>query len=303
MCSAGRDRTPPPPSWPDRKARVRMCVPTALARAVLALLALALLTMPGCGGGSSSTPSSPTSPSSPTQPPVTGNACAAIAGLLSTSQTIVNGTDCTALTYASSVVRLRMQNAAGDIFTCSSTVIDDLWVLTAAHCLPADTTLVQVDLGPGPLVTATEFHANPRYTGPGDGSPDVGVVKFSQSLGHKAVPLLLSRDAAPLETAVIAGYGEGGAGVSAGVLRAAFVSVSSSNDAYVLVNVAAGGSSICSGDSGGPLLISQGGEYTVAGITSASTAGCVSGTSFFVRVRNSGVSSFILNYVPLAGQR
>jgi hypothetical protein len=282
-----------------------MFVRNASARAALAILALAMLTDLGCGGGgggSNSTPTSPTAPSSPSTP-VTGNPCTAIAGLFTTPQTIVNGTDCIAQTYASSVLKLLRQNSAGERFTCSSTVIDDQWVLTAAHCLPADTTQVQVDLGPGPLVVATEFHASPLYTGAGDGSPDVGVVKFPQSLGHKLVPLLLTRDATPGEPAVIAGYGQSATG-SVGILRAGFVTISDRTDAYVVVTATAPtASATCSGDSGGPLLISQGGEWAVAGITSSATDYCVNGTSYFARVKNDAVQNFILNYVPDAGQR
>jgi len=280
-----------------------MCVRTVLTRAVVAAFALAVTTALACGGsGSSSTPSSPTSPSSPTQPPITGNACGAIAGLVSTSQTIVNGTDCTALTYASSVLKLLIQNSVGEKVACSSTVIDDNWVLTAAHCLPSDTTLVQVDLGPGPLVVASEFHASPLYSGTGPSSLDVGVVRFSQSLGHKAVPLLLSRDALRGEQAVIAGYGQSATG-SVGVLRAAFVTVSDVTNAYLVVaGSAPTDSAVCQGDSGGPLLISQGGEWALAGITSSAT-GCVVGTSYFARVNNSDISAFILGYVPHAGQK
>lgn len=267
-----------------------------------AIIAMALLTSFGCGGGgSSSTPSSPTSPSSPTTP-VTGNPCGVIAGVFTTPQTIVNGTDCTAQTYASSVVKLRMQNAIGDVFTCSATVIDSQWVLTAAHCLASDTTVVQVDLGPGPLVTATEFHASPLYNGTGSSSLDVGVVKFPQSLGHAAVPLLLTRDAIRGEQAIIAGYGQSPTG-SVGVLRAAFVSVADVTDAYVVVNAPAPtDSAVCQGDSGGPLLVSQGGVWAVTGITSSST-GCVVGSSYFARVRNGSISSFIAGYVPNAGSR
>jgi hypothetical protein len=62
-------------------------------------------------------------------------------------------------------------------------------------------------------------------------------------------------------------------------------------------------SSVCSGDSGGALLASQGGAWTVAGVISAVTTGCLSGTSYYANVYNSAARSFILKYVPGAIER
>ena len=63
-------------------------------------------------------------------------------------------------------------------------------------------------------------------------------------------------------------------------------------------------SSICSGDSGGPLMLHEGGRWAVAGISSAaSVATCNTGTNFYVNIRNPTVMSYILDLVPEAGRR
>jgi secreted trypsin-like serine protease len=219
-------------------------------------------------------------------------------------QSIINGTDCATQNTTASVLWLHLLDASGaTIGFCSSTVIESQWVLTAAHCLDEETRGAKVDLGSGPFVYATELHYSPLYNGTGSSSLDVGVVKFSQPLGRNPMPLLLSRDATVGEQGVIAGYGQSATG-SIGTLRAGFVNVSEIASSYVVVTTtSSSASTICSGDSGGPLLVQQNGAWAIAGITSSATAYCVSNTSYFARVRNSQIASFIQGYVPGAASR
>jgi hypothetical protein len=65
------------------------------------------------------------------------------------------------------------------------------------------------------------------------------------------------------------------------------------------------GSAVCSGDSGGPILLAEGGVWSIAGVTSATSIGgsCASGTSYYANVRNAEIRTFILDLVPGAAQR
>ncbi|HEY0876346.1 MAG TPA: trypsin-like serine protease, partial [Vicinamibacterales bacterium] len=58
-------------------------------------------------------------------------------------------------------------------------------------------------------------------------------------------------------------------------------------------------SSVCSGDSGGPLLVSEGGLWVIAGITSATSSNaCNEGINFYQSVRRREVLDFIREHVP-----
>jgi hypothetical protein len=65
------------------------------------------------------------------------------------------------------------------------------------------------------------------------------------------------------------------------------------------------GSAVCSGDSGGPILLSEGGVRSIAGVTSATSIGglCLSGTGYDANIRNAEIRTFILDLVPSAAQR
>jgi hypothetical protein len=61
---------------------------------------------------------------------------------------------------------------------------------------------------------------------------------------------------------------------------------------------------VCPGDSGGALLVSEGGAWTLGGVVSGgSTSACNKGQSFYSVVHNPDVMAFILNLVPGAIRR
>jgi hypothetical protein len=264
-----------------------------------ALALAAGLTWVNCGGGSN-TPSSPTTPT----PTPTTNACSVISGG-SGGLAILNGSACP--TSNTSVVKLNLRDSSGSTSGyCTGTVIAARAVLTAAHCLDGDTASVLVFTGSGDQVTASSFQVHPRYSGSGGPAYDVAVVLTSQDLGRTPIPVLFSRDGRVGEPVVIAGWGIEQNGSGGAFVRAGVNTLSAVNLTYLETSYSSSTSSVCYGDSGGPLLVSEGGVWALAGVTSETSGtgyNCGASTSYFASVRNADVRSFILGLVPGAVQR
>ena len=258
-----------------------------------------LIVVAACGGGST-TPTPTPGPS----PAPNVNACGAIAQAPGGSIAITNGTDCSV--DNTSVMRLNMRGSAGNEGSCSGTVIAPRVVLTAAHCLDSAvrTVLVWRGVAGEEQITASSFRAHPNYDQNNSVvSFDVGLVFVDEDLGRPAVPVLLSRDGRIGETAVVAGWGRDLQSVSA-FLRAGTTTLSGVASNALRTQFSTMTTGICAGDSGGPILLSEGDVWSIAGIISAtSQATCNDGEHFYAPVRNSEIQSFIRDNVENVTQR
>lgn len=251
-----------------------------------------------CGGGDGgSTPTNPTA-----NPPAQNvDACGAIGASSSGLTAITNGATCSA--GNASVVSLTMSSATGNSL-CSGTIIAPRAVLTAAHCLDGGVTGVLVWRGEHPpeQIPASSFRPHPDYN-PGASIMrlDVGIVRVDLDLGRPAMPLVVERDAQQGETAVVAGFGRDLQSVTAGALRAGVTTLRRVEPDFLGTNYSSTTGGICSGDSGGPILLSDGGRWAIAGIISAmSQSVCSTGEHFYARVRSNAIQSFIREHVPEA---
>ena len=263
---------------------------------------VALLVIAACGGGGGGGGNTPTTPTLPSPIPSV-DTCNSIGGVSSTSGTgILNGSGCSP--DRSSVVLVNLRDDSNrPTGACSGTIITPRAVLTAAHCLDEDARIARVWLGSGNEIVAGSFEFYPNYRFNTQGVFDVGVILMSEDLPRNPVPILTSRDARSGETAIIAGWGRDENNVTA-TLRAGSTTVSAVNGSLIETIFAPPSSSVCSGDSGGPILLSEGNTWSIAGITSATSNNiCNTGSNFYQAIRTGAVRDFILQHVPNALQR
>ena len=180
---------------------------------------------------------------------------------------------------------------------CTGTLVAPTVVITAAHCMVQEGTLVpisvegvQVAYGSSNVANTPSSKRVPVSTfstqgynecnGPGPGlceANDIAVLMLSEPItDFPSAPILASADVASLLTpgtpVIISGYGQTSlVPGSAGILNIATTDVDQVSATELLVG-APGTHDTCLGDSGGPVYLEADGEFFLVGVTSRGRA-------------------------------
>ena len=217
---------------------------------------------------------------------------------------IANGTDCTDLNK-SPVVAVVITLADGSAGICSGTMITANKVLTAAHCLEnalSVDVLLGIETNKLAYITSNSWQIHPNFSRSSNGilGNDVGVINVPVPLPLPTVPILASAAPQVGQKAVVFGYGTTGAADDYGQLRSGVMKIAAVDAGRIFADYDGGTSNVCSGDSGGPLLLQIGNQLTIGGTTSyGDSATCVVGErSVFMNLQSPTIQSFLRSAAP-----
>lgn len=239
----------------------------------------------------------------------------------STEQSIVGGSTVSIGSYP---WQISLQSYGSHF--CGGTIIDDEWILTAAHCVEGESaSRLSVRAGSstwsrsGQTRSVSRIISHPSYNGDPAYGYDIALLKLSSplSINQNAQPIPVTTTAdeqagatATGAVATVSGWGatrEGGSGSS--TLRAVSVPVISNSVASQLYGYSIdntmlaagilnqGGKDSCQGDSGGPLVVSGTSGPILAGVVSYGY-GCARAQYPGIYTRVSSYQGWLTQYIP-----
>lgn len=218
---------------------------------------------------------------------------------------IANGTACSDLNKSPIMVVIKTY-PDGSAGLCSGTLVAPSKVLTAAHCLDGASS---IDIYYGAttdkfaFASASSWNMDPNYKTLDNGSKlnDVGIVHLNKTLNLPSMPILVSSAPHTGQRVAIFGFGVTAGGVEDyGLLRAGAMTIAGIDNERIYANYESSSSDVCSGDSGGPMVLQVGNQQTVAGITSyGSSATCALGEqSVFMNLQSPSIQNFLRSVAP-----
>jgi hypothetical protein len=190
--------------------------------------------------------------------------------------------------------------------SCGGAIIDDSWVMTAAHCVEAGQTIQvlsgtrKLDQG-GTYHSIAEIHAHPNYTGYIEDGFDIALIKIDGTFHANlerlkiATPSIMATHGVPGKGAVVSGWGQTASSgdISNRLLQTVNHIISDAKceqlagriNTETTICALDPVNSSCNGDSGGPFTISRNGELYSAGIVSFGPYSC-NGYSAYTETAN-----------------
>lgn len=216
---------------------------------------------------------------------------------------LINGESCfRGPKSATPIVRIRSVSLTGEVALCTGALITPSAVLTAGHCFLDPSSAVFVD-ALNSSQAAKRVRVHPSFLLDLDALAafsDVAVVEVSEPFSLPVFPLLTSRPPKSAEEAVVAGVGQT-EDDSSGLLEAGNTRISDVTTNHLFTDFDGSGSNPCFGDSGGPLLVEEGGTLAIVGVVSSGNPDyqdCGAGDRvLYTNIQNDAILSFVLSAV------